>query len=345
MNSSKNDSNLHTCHNVENSIRFYHIDNEKFLVHGLLWYEENKNYQRLQKDVFINDQLSFLQKHSSGGYISFQSNSSQISIKVEVSQTSYMSHMPATGQCGLDLYVLFEGKYIFLATTKIDQISYTISLIKDFPKEVRQYRLYLPLYVELKSLEIGLDQDAIVEPAEKLHDNKIVCYGTSITQGGCASRPGMNYSSIIGRSVNYEVINLGFSGNAHLHPEIAEIIANIPNMKKLVLEVEANAGAIGVLKERLESFLQTILNKNHNLQVFIISHYPHPHFNFNKELHKRLVDHYEFQKNICEKYKFEFVDGYEVLKKFNYDETVDGVHLTDLGFYHIAQEMIKRFTN
>ena len=327
---------------IVNKKKHFQITDDNFNIHGLYWYPKSHNFHRLNDKIFIDNQIDLLQKHSSGGYLSFQSDSTSIGLKVTLASAAYMHHMSAIGQIGLDLYVKEKNKYIFIASTKINEDNYELTLINDFPKKLRQYRLYFPTYIELKHLEIILDQEASIQKAESVLDRKLVCYGTSITQGACASRPGMSYSSILGRYVDYEVINLGFSGNANLHYEIAKLITQIQGIEILIMEVEANAGSKGVLKERLEDFVKEIVSNLPNIKIFLISNYPNPLALFDPNLSNRINTNREFQKNLCNKYhQMKFIDGERVMKSLNFDETVDGIHLTDLGFYMIAKEMIK----
>ncbi len=320
---------------------YYNASNACFVVHGLPWFFENQNFSRLPNDVFVSKNIEFLKLHPSGAYLSFSTNSTFIKVKATVSSKSYMSHMPATGILGCDLYILDKGKWLFLNTTKVDQANYEMSLVDGMPKQMMQYRLYLPLYIALQSLEVGVEQGAIIQSSEPIKQEKIVFYGTSITQGGCASRPGMNETSLIGRWTNTEIINMGFSGSAHLEPQMAEAISNILHIQLLVLEIEANAGEALVLKERLEPFVNIILEKQPSIQIILISHYPYALANYKPDMLARFLDHFQFQKQLCKKNNWTFIDGKKILNKLGYEETVDGVHLTDLGFYTLAKSLTK----
>ena len=88
--------------------------------------------------------------------------SQSISVRVTNSSTSYMAHMSACGQCGLDLYAKVDDEYIFLATTKINKAEFEITMVKNLDKKLREFRLYLPIYVSLLKLEIGFDSEAQV---------------------------------------------------------------------------------------------------------------------------------------------------------------------------------------
>jgi len=316
------------------------VNKDSIHVDGLLYYYQNNDFSRLPNSLTFDEAITHLAKHSSGAYISFITNSSSISVKVKLAGKSYMPHFTATGTIGLDLYVLNEEKFVFLGTTKLDEAQFTYTYIKGMTRTNKEFRLYLPIYMQLLELEIIVDANARIKQPIKIDKPKIICYGTSITQGGCATRGGMSYSSILGRHLkDYDIYNLGFSGNAHLHKEIATLISEVDNLQILIMEVEANAGAIGVLEERLEDFIKIILEKNQDLEIYLISHYPHSHTLFNPALKSRILRQRIFQEEICNKYSKNmfFINGEKILEHLGYEETVDLVHLTDLAFYHLAK--------
>src|SRR5690606_22957788 len=107
------------------------------------------------------------------------------------------------------------------------------------PAEMRMITLNFPLYQGVQEIEIGLSPDAqLIAPTPYIDDRKVIVYGTSITQGGCAARPGMSYTNILSRMINYEFINLGFSGNGQGEPELSHIISQIERPALLVLDYE-----------------------------------------------------------------------------------------------------------
>jgi len=331
--------------NNEKQIIFYNANSAYFNVHGLPFASKEHPFWRLPDDVFISQTIEFLKQHPSGAYLSFATASPSIRIKASVSSKAYMPHMTATGTLGCDLYIRKQNSWVFLATTKVNEENYDITIVEGLPSKRREYRLYLPLYIALNHLAIGIEENYTIEATEPIKPEKIVFYGTSITQGGCATRPGMNTSSIVGRTVDYEIINLGFSGSAHLEPEMATVIAQLKDIKLLILEVEANAGDALVLKDRLENFVNIISQTQSHMKVMLISHYPYALAAYKAAIKARFVDHYHFQKQLCHQKGWEFVDGEVLLRKLNFEESVDGVHLTDLGFYFLAVALKKRIKN
>ncbi len=340
MDIKKIDKNMDDYQKTNSQFLWTNALDEPFIIHGLYWIKENHNFHRLRDSLETRENLKNLSMHPSGAYVSFITDSTSIQLRVKNSSNAYMAHMSACGQCGLDLYFQKDdGEFSFLTTTKINKDQYEITMINNMDKKKRLFRLYLPLYIALLDLEIGLDMDSTLEKGEEIKDENIVCYGTSISQGGCATRPGMNYSSILERMLKkYEVYNLGFSGNAHLDYEVANDIANISNLKYLIIESESN-NTYERTKEKLENFIKIILEKNPQIQIYVLSHYPHPYENVNDFLNKSLKKHKNLHKQICKKFEKQvtFVDGEKILKPFHYEETVDNVHLTDLGFYFVAK--------
>ena len=144
-----------------------------------------------------------------------------------------------------------------------------------FNHSVKRRRLFvidLPLYASVDSVELEIDSEAFVEPATDLFPKgRIVVYGTSITQGGCASRPGMAYPAIIAREIGYEFINYGFSGSGKGEKAIAELVASTQDVSMFILDYEGNADENQILENTLEPFVATIREKYPAVPILIIS--------------------------------------------------------------------------
>jgi hypothetical protein len=138
-----------------------------------------------------------------------------------------LPHMPATGVSGVDFYAKKkDGRWEFVGNGRPEAATNTASFTVP-PGE--QYIVYLPLYTGVKSVEIGIPTGCKIAAcaASSKPRKPIVIYGTSITHGGCASRPGMAWTSIVGRQLDTPVINLGFSGSGKMEPEMADLLAEL----------------------------------------------------------------------------------------------------------------------
>jgi hypothetical protein len=211
----------------------------------LLWYDlkhldlEGKGfndtkayYDRLpaRAEKTVRDAVWGLSRHSAGLCVRFVTDAPTIQARWTVTSPRLaMPHMPATGVSGLDLYVKSDKTWRWLGVGQPKEQTNTATLANGIPPGTREYLLYLPLYNGVSSVEIGIPKTTFLAKGSAYpKDHKpFVFYGTSITQGGCASRPGMVHTAILGRRLGYPVINLGFSGNGRMEPEIGQFMAEI----------------------------------------------------------------------------------------------------------------------
>jgi lysophospholipase L1-like esterase len=211
---------------------------------------------------------------------------------------------------------------------------------------MRNFTLNFPLYQSVRGLAIGLDPQARIKaPAPYALDGRIVVYGTSITQGGCAARPGMAYTNILSRALNVEFINLGFSGNGRGEPEVCRTFAAIPDVRLFIFDYEANADGFDQFSKTLPENIRIVRKHHHTVPVLVVSR-----IGFAKDItsadyrqeHERTRD---MQARVVVKARAKgdrsiyFLDGSTLLGD-DFDEcTVDGVHPTDLGFMRMARKM------
>ncbi len=185
--------------------------------------------------------------------------------------------MPSTGVSGLDLYAHNEkgmwdwapGKYNFK-----DTITYTFDNIAEEHGKI--FRLYLPLYNSVKWLEIGVEKDQTLTFLPVNTQKPIVVYGTSIAQGGCASRPGLAWPSIFGRKINQPVINMAFSGNGRLETPILNHIAKI-DAKLFILDCMPNLGSRTLypeeeIRKRVNEALSSLRKTQPNTPILLVEH-------------------------------------------------------------------------
>ena len=168
-----------------------------------------------------------LSKASAGMSIKFLSNSTSIKVKWTVLNNNKMNHMAETGIKGIDLYFNNKGNWQYLNTARPEGIDNESVLISNMASEMREFKMFLPLYDGLVNIEVGIDYNSVIKKSLKNNRKPIIFYGTSITQGGCASRPGMAHTNIISRKLNINCINFGFSGNGRMEQPIAKLISEL----------------------------------------------------------------------------------------------------------------------
>ncbi|MFA6662387.1 MAG: SGNH/GDSL hydrolase family protein [Bacilli bacterium] len=286
---------------------------------------------RLSQDANISAAVTLLSKCPAGMSISFKTDSQFIKIKASLAGGAYMSHMTSVATIGFDIYLKEDNKYTFLNCTKVMSKDYDVVLLTNLDKKMREFKLYFPLYQQLNEAYVGIDEKSSFA-FEKVKGKAIVAYGTSITQGGCASRPGMAYTSIIARETGYNVINLGFSGSCKLEENMAKELNKI-DYELLILELEANSPSLEYMKNKLTTFL-SILNKK--TPIILISHFFDSMSLVKASLNTERLDYETLQKQIP---GVQFISGTSLLD--DSEGTVDGVHLSDLGFNIVAHKLVK----
>jgi hypothetical protein len=284
-----------------------------------------------------------LSRHSAGICARFVTNSPEIYCRWTLTSPRLaMPHMPATGVSGIDLYVKHEGKWRWLACGRPTAQTNSAKLVSGIPAGSREYLLYLPLYNGVSSVEIGLPKDrslAKAPPREKGKDKPIVFWGTSITQGGCASRPGMVHTAILGRRLDRPVINLGFSGNGRMEPEVARLIAEI-DAAAYVVDCLPNIGAAEVA-ERTEPLVHILRKAHPETPIVLVEDRSYSDSFLVAAKRERNETSRKALQAAFEKLKKEgvanlyYLEGEHLLGEDN-EGTVDSSHPTDLGFWRQA---------
>ncbi len=346
----KLDKNMHIKDIVQEEIKWCSPKESPFKISGFSWFHKDKVYRRLpcSKELNISMEVDMLANCTSGGQIRFRTQSKKILLKVKLSGIANMVHMPATGQCGFDIYVEKDDKLYYYNTTKYDHTKdeYESVLFEAKENRWRNILINLPLYQGVEEILIGIESSAEVDrPLEFSSNKRLIFYGTSITQGGCASRPGMSYTNILSRKLNMEVINLGFSGNGKGEPEMSEIISGIENPALLVLDYEPNCVSTQSLKETLPNFIKIYRKKHPDIPILVISRPLYALDRFDEELNKERIERFTIQRETVEYFNQQgynniyFYSGENLLGE-DYEEcTVDGIHPTDLGFIKIANAL------
>lgn len=327
-------------------LRWHKPDQPPFRLTGFPWFEQEKLFRRLPLNPpeTLPKSVDWLANHTAGGQIAFQSNSRHVAVRVKLKGLSDMVHMAATGQCGFDLYIGQPSAMKFHAVTKFDRrfADYEILLFGGPDQVMRTFTLNFPLYEGVEALQIGLDPEAGIEaPPPYSILGRIVFYGTSITQGGCASRPGLAYTNILSRALNAEVVNLGFSGSGRGEPEVCRTFARIKEPRLFVLDYEANSDFEG-LQKTLPENLRILRAQHRDVPILVVSGIPcsieascpkrWKEYGQRRDLQRLLVE--TGQKN-GDPHLF-FLDGSTLLGEDFGEGTVDGRHPNDIGFQRMA---------
>lgn len=336
------------------SITYYNPkEDNNFKILGLAFFEKEHEYFRLPlkcKDK-VSEAVYWLASQPSGGQIHFKTNAKKIVVKIKNKGDYTMCHMAKTGQQGVDLYYRLKGQkgYTFYTCSKfnVPDNEFESTIFESDDEDIKDIIINLPLYEGIEYILIGVNKNATIYPNKYKNKGRVVVYGTSITQGGCASRPGMSYTNILSRKLNYEFINLGFSGSGLGENELAQIINKISNVKMLILDYDANGGTTGDMYNNLEPFIDTFRSKHKKTPIIVISKVPFSVDELNSEATAKRIRLFQFQRDVVRERcmvrkdkNIDFIDGNTLLgNKDIYECLVDGIHLTDLGFYRMANNL------
>ena len=297
-------------------------------------------------------------KCTTGKAFRFATNSRAVAIRYNLLTNMHMMHMADTGIKGCSLYIFDDDTHSWQFVNcnrpvrkdtpirpREDSIQSKV-LVDRLDGKMHEYMLYLPLYDGVQWLEIGVDSSATVSlpmlNSPKV-GKKLIFYGTSILQGGCATHPGMVATSLIQRDLDMECVNIGISGEGKMDYCMARAMATIPDVAAFILDPIPNC-----TKDMCDSltydFVNILRQARPDVPIFMVEGQMYSYAKYSGFYSKYLPQkNYEFHKNYL-KLKAEnprnlyYIDC-KGLYGPNNDGTVDGIHLTDLGFYYYAQKL------
>ena len=317
-------------------------DPAQLTIEGRGWSDTLTPFERLPARVegVVREPIWNLGRHSAGLSLRFFSDATAFAAKWEAA--GRMNHMAATGVAGLDLYVRHAGRWRWLAVGRPTAEQNRDVLVKGLPRGRREYRLYLPLYSRIADFMWGIPPSAQLVPAPLPKQRPIVFYGSSITQGGCACRPGMSYPAILGRRLDWPTINLGFSGSAILEPEVVDLLSEL-DASVYVIDALPNINAEDV-RWRVLSAMRRLREVRPHTPIVLVECATY-NYDFLVTGSRRNNRRRNAGLNAAVRaLRAEGVRGLTLVRSANLfgadgESTVDGVHPTDVGFLRIAKAL------
>lgn len=284
-------------------------------------------------------------ENSAGLHIDFRTDTRIMNIKWSVRYGDQTINLTLINQSGLDVYIKKDGKYRFVNVGRpvpgkklFEEVIFNKNFGK-IPEGMNEYTINLGTYDEIKDVQIGIEDDAKIEPLEPNENGYIAVYGTSITEGGCASRPGMIYTHMMRRELKKEIINLGLSGSGLLQPEMTDMLNRL-DPKIMIMDSLANMNGLpeDIFNANFRYFYKTFRESHPKTPILFIGHPVfgnewawlgddgENHTNINlKKLIKEWADPDVY-----------WIEGIGLFGS-DYEGTVDSVHATDLAFYRMNE--------
>lgn len=314
-----------------------------FSLHGVFYDESESAFLRMDKSVAskISGGLAFLNGCTAGGRIRLRTNSRIFRIKVQMGRIFGTPFQSVRQGVAFSLYA--DGRFYKLlmpdSSVRIAEGEWFESECAFDTEKCRDITLYFPSYGFIKDLQIGLSGGSRVLVPKPYNGKSVVFYGSSITQGSCASRPGNDYCSMLSQMLGFDYLNLGFSGNAKAEDIMCDYIAGIDS-SVFVYDYDYNAETVEELKARHEPFYLRLRERRPDLPIILLpkpNNEPNPEiFAQRKAVIRQTYDNAlrRGDKNVY------FVDYNSLYKgKLANAHTVDGCHPNDFGFYLMAKEI------
>lgn len=313
------------------------LETPEFSIHGV--FHDNGKYRRMPEDVAkaVSEGVYHLHTNTAGGRIRFITNSPYVAIRAEVENCGKMSHFPFTASIGLDLYA---GKRYVGTFVPPFGIQYCFENVVDHNLEGEQiFTINMPLYTDVKKLYVGLKEGCVLKAApEYTVTNPIVYYGSSITQGGCASRPGNAYENIVTQLLDCDHINLGFSGSAYAEDVMIDYLASL-DMSLFVCDYDHNAPSVDHLVNTHEKLYRAVRKTHPSTPILFLTR-PKYHLN-NDEVRRLNVVRTTYEKALNEGDKnVYFITGPELMNEQAWESgLVDNTHPNDCGFVSMGYKV------
>ena len=333
-------------------IQWHDLSEKEFSVYGVNYDKSLDCYVRMPKEIAdeVSAGVSYLNTLTSGGRIRFMSDSPYIGIQQVGTMVRPMRHMTVCGSHCFSVYM--NGRFIKSLAPDVypDVIFNCVEAeapsflfeqhtgIND--NSMKLFELYFPLYGGVRSVKIGLKSNAKILPAPAYKiKTPVVFYGNSITQGGCACQSGNSYPAQLSRRLDFDFINLGFSGNGKAEPIMCEYLSSL-EASAFVIDYDHNAPDAEYLRNTHYPLYETIRKKHKTTPILFLTK-PDWFFTPDDAERRKEIIYATYKKakkngdnNVW------FVDGKELFGNEHIDAcTVDGCHPNDLGFFRITERI------
>lgn len=333
----KLDKNFLAERGIPENAKLYDVNSAPFEINGVAFSGEHFERMPYADAEKVNEGVCELSACTAGGRVRFSTDSPYIALIADIYNAYNMSHATSLLSAGFDIYR--DNEYFETVKPPFNLSEGVYSFCAETDGKMHSYTIVMPCYGGVKSLAVGLSEKALLSvPTPYKHKRPIIYYGSSITQGGCASRPGLTYQELIGRRFDKAYINLGFSGSARGEEYMARHINRVikeSGADMFCLDYDYNAPTCEHLLNTHEPFFKIIRRENPYMPIIILS----KPTRLNDEGKKRrdiIKTTYENALASGDKNVY-FIDGADF--GVTGDATVDGVHPNDLGFYRMAEKI------
>ena len=321
------------------------VDATKLTICGHTIKNAENPYSRLDCTPynFENKTLIRYCRFSTGVYVMFKTNSTEISAEWSVASSKVRDNITAITQLGVDLYIKDNGKWRFCGVGRVstdpEVTTYKKSIIKNMAEGDKEFMLYLPLWSEITDLKIGVDKDATIKAIPSPYKHRIVVYGSSTPHGASPSRPGLAMLARMSRDLNMDFVNFCFSGNAKLEMECADVLADCKT-DAIICYCFGNPTSQQI-EERVDEFTECVVKAHPNKPIIFIRPFHTPERFYDLKKKAMYIKKFEVierkMEALTKQYKNVYYLNEPTAHGDDHEDTIDNSHLNDMGFDRILK--------
>ncbi len=320
---------------------FTDIEGKFIQADSLTWVgkasDTKKIYHRVDTAIYkkMPQKVKSLFTNSAGVAIAFTTNSTSVSAKWSVKDGKGLPNMPDVNSMGLDLYIKKDGTWRYAGIGRPEGAYSEQMIVTNMDTLTKKCLLYLPTYDEITSLEIGVDKSSFIKPSASPFEGKYVIYGSSITQGASASRPGLAYPARMARATGLNFINLGLSGNGKMEAPVIEMLGDIV-CDAYIMDCIANPSPEEIM-ERAPYAIRYLRKKHPETPIIFIQSVLREKGLFDEKVRLKSKQQNEAIERVFNDLEKEQIPHLYLIKENNFlgtdnEGTIDGVHPNDIGF-------------
>ncbi len=328
-------------------VKCYYTEASNLTLVGKLFTDTPCPYQRIDTVRFkgFTSTENLQVRESSGISVAFRTNSTCIDIKTEYGTIQYPMNTNGIAAKGYDLYIRDNGKWVYAASGARGNgaENEVLNLFKNMYGSMQECLLYLPLYSEVRSVRIGVQEGSVIEPIPNPFRYRVAIFGSSYTHGSSTSRGGMTYPAQFSRNTGIQLLSIGCSGNCKLQSYFADALA-AADADAFLFDTFSNP-SIKEIKERLFPFIEKIQAAHPGKPLIFQRTIRRESRNFSVASEKAEQDRMDVADSLmaiaCKKYK----DVYYIVPNATSPDhlaSVDGVHPTNYGYTLWAKSIEKK---
>ena len=331
---------------VSDGLWYFDVRKPPFRLYGLYRPRDPGPFRRCPEEVAeaTNEGVRYLYTNTAGARVRFRTDSRVVAIRAEYPSLCLKPHQAAVGSSGFDLFADGAHFNTFRPTVNYEEGRYSFSMEGGYASQIafpdrksREILIHFPTYNDVTSLYVGLEEDAKTQaPSDYAVSVPVVFYGSSITHGCSATKPGDAYPSVLSRWLDADILNLGFSGSARGEDVMANYIASL-SMSAFVYDYDHNAPDAEHLRKTHERMFRIIRDAQPELPILMASRADRNPGDQADERREIILETYRRARDGGDRNVY-FIDGadmYDLLDRSLC--TVDGCHPTTLGFYCMAK--------